>query len=44
MNIQIITRSLRGSLEEVVIDYPDLTWNKVFCGLNRLSQGGDKPV
>jgi hypothetical protein len=38
--IQVIIRSPGGSLEEVVLECPDLTWNQVFCEIDRMSRTG----
>jgi hypothetical protein len=38
--MEVIIRSPGSQLEEVVLECPDLTWNQVFCELNRLSRGG----
>ena len=38
--MQVIIRSPGCSLEEVVLEYPDLTWNQVFCEVDRMSRTG----
>ncbi len=38
--MEVILRSPGSQLEEVVLECPYLTWNQVFCELNRLSRGG----
>ena len=38
--IQVILRSPGCSLEEVVLECPDLTWNQVFCEIDRMSRTG----
>lgn len=38
--MEVILRSPGNQLEEIVLECPDLTWNQVFCELNRLSRGG----
>ncbi|WP_413933273.1 hypothetical protein [Nitrospira sp. BLG_1] len=38
--MKVIIRSPGGQLEEVVLECPDLTWNQVFCELDRLSRVG----
>ncbi len=38
--MQVIIRSPGSQLEEVVIECPGLTWNQVFCELDRLSRAG----
>ena len=38
--MEVIIRSLGGQLEEVVFECPGLTWNQVFCELDRLSRAG----
>ena len=38
--MKVIIRSSSGQLEEVVLECPDLTWNQVFCELDRLSRVG----
>lgn len=38
--MKVIIRSSSGHLEEVVLECPDLTWNQVFCELDRLSRVG----
>lgn len=35
--MKVIIRSPGSQLEEVVLECPDLTWNQVFCELDRLS-------
>jgi hypothetical protein len=38
--MQVIIRSPGCSLEKVVLDCPDLTWNQVFCEIDRMSRTG----
>ncbi len=38
--MNVIIRSPGSQLEEVVLECPDLTWNQVFCELDRMSRGG----
>ena len=38
--MKVIIRSPDSQLEEVVLECPDLTWNQVFCELDRLSRAG----
>lgn len=38
--MEVILRSPGSQLEEVVLECPDLTWNQVFCELDRLSRAG----
>ncbi len=38
--MKVIIRSPGSQLEEVVLECPDLTWNQVFCELDRMSRGG----
>ncbi|HRI37207.1 MAG TPA: hypothetical protein PLO50_01495 [Nitrospira sp.] len=38
--MKVIIRSPGGRLEEVVLECPDLTWNQLFCELDRLSRVG----
>lgn len=38
--MEVIIRSAGNRLEEVVFECPDLTWNQVFCELDRLSRAG----
>ncbi|BFU88897.1 MAG: hypothetical protein AB7F94_12610 [Nitrospira sp.] len=38
--MKVIIRSPGGQLEEVVLECPDLTWNQVFCELDRMSRAG----
>ena len=38
--MKVIIRSPGNQLEEVVLECPDLTWNQVFCELDRMSRGG----
>ena len=39
--MEVIIRSPGCLLEEVVLECPDLTWNQVFCELDRLSRTGE---
>lgn len=38
--MKVIFRSPGNQLEEVVLECPGLTWNQVFCELDRLSRAG----
>jgi hypothetical protein len=38
--MQVIIRSPGCSLEEVMLECPDLTWNQVFCEIDRMSRTG----
>ena len=38
--MQVIIRSPGCLLEEVVLECPGLTWNHVFCELDRMSRTG----
>ncbi len=38
--MQVIIRSPGGQLEEVVLECPGLTWNQVFCELDRMNRAG----
>lgn len=38
--MKVIIRSHGGQLEEVVLECPGLTWNQVFCELDRMSRTG----
>jgi hypothetical protein len=38
--MEVIIRSPGCSLEEVVLECPDLTWNQVFCEIDRMSRTG----
>lgn len=38
--MEVIIRSSGGQLEEVVLECPGLTWNQVFCELDRQSRVG----
>lgn len=38
--MKVIIRSPDNQLEEVVLECPGLTWNQVFCELDRLSRAG----
>ncbi len=42
--MEVILRSPGSQLEEVVLECPDLTWNQVFCELDRLSRAGQVRV
>jgi hypothetical protein len=37
-SMQIIIRSPGSPLEEIVFECPGLTWNQVFCELDRMSR------
>ncbi len=36
--MEVIIRSPGCSIEEVVLECPELTWNRVFCELDRMSR------
>jgi hypothetical protein len=38
--MQVIVRSPDCLLEEIVLECPGLTWNQVFCELDRMSRTG----
>lgn len=38
--MKVILCSSGGRLEEVVLECPNLTWNQVFCELDRLNRTG----
>lgn len=38
--MEVIIRSPGSQLEEVVVECPDLTWNQVFCELDRMRRAG----
>jgi hypothetical protein len=38
--MQVVSRSPGCLLEEVVLECPDLTWNQVFCEIDRMSRSG----
>lgn len=38
--MKVIIRSPHNQLEEVVLECPDLTWNQLFCELDRLNRAG----
>jgi hypothetical protein len=38
--MEVVVRSPGCSLEDLVLQCPDLTWNQVFCELDTLSRGG----
>lgn len=38
--MEVIIRAPGSQLEEVVVECPDLTWNQVFCELDRMRRGG----
>ncbi len=42
--MEVIIRSPGSLLEEVVLACPDLTWNQVFCELDRMSRTGQVGV
>lgn len=42
--MEVILRSPGSQLEEVVLECPDLTWNQVFCELDRMSRTGQVRV
>lgn len=39
--MHVVIRSPGCLLEEVVLECPGLTWNQVFCELDRLSRSGE---
>ena len=39
--MEIVIRSKRCSLEEIILECPNLTWNHVFLELDRLSRTGE---
>lgn len=39
-SMEVIIRSPGRLIEEVVLECPDLTWNQVFCALDRLYRMG----
>ena len=39
--MEVIIRSPGSQLEEVVLECPGLTWNQVFCELERMSRAGE---
>lgn len=38
--MQVIIRSPGCSLEEIILECPDQTWNQVFCEIDRMSRTG----
>lgn len=38
--MEVVIRSPGCLLEEVTLECPDLTWNQVFCELDRMSRAG----
>ena len=38
--MKVIIRSPESQLGEMVLECPDLTWNQVFCELDRMSRAG----
>jgi hypothetical protein len=38
--MQVVFRFPGCLLEEVVLECPDLTWNQVFCEIDRMSRSG----
>lgn len=38
--MQVVLRSPGCLLEEIVLECSDLTWNQVFCELDRMSRSG----
>ena len=38
--MEVIIRSPGSSLDEIVLECPDLTWNQVFCEIDRMSRTG----
>jgi hypothetical protein len=38
--MQVVLRSPGCLLEEIVLECSDLTWNQVFCEIDRMSRGG----
>jgi hypothetical protein len=39
--MEVIIRSPGSQMEEVVLECPGLTWNQVFCELERMSRAGE---
>ena len=35
--LEVIVRSPRNTLGDIVLEYSDLTWNRVFSAIDRLS-------
>jgi hypothetical protein len=38
--LELIVRSPGGTLEDIVLECPDLTWNQLFITIDRLSREG----
>mgnify|MGYP003342011500 CR=1 FL=1 len=38
--MEVIIRSPGSSLDEIVLECPNLTWNQVFCEIDRMSRTG----
>lgn len=38
--MEVIIRSPGSSLDEITLECPDLTWNQVFCEIDRMSRTG----
>jgi hypothetical protein len=38
--LQVIIRSPESSLDDITLECPDLTWNQVFCEIDRMSRMG----
>lgn len=38
--MQVVSRSPGCLLEEVMLECPGLTWNQVFCEIDRMSRSG----
>ena len=38
--MEVIIRSPGSSLDEIVLECPDLSWNQVFCEIDRMSRTG----
>ena len=38
--MEVIFRSPGSSLDEITLECPDLTWNQVFCEIDRMSRTG----
>jgi hypothetical protein len=39
--MQVVLRSPGCLVEEVVLECPGLTWNQIFCELDRMSRSGE---
>jgi hypothetical protein len=38
--MEVIIRSPGSSLDEIILECPNLTWNQVFCEIDRMSRTG----